>query len=115
MSSLISPLKGKSTVLWYQYVACFFAGVFFANVVPHFIHGISGDRFPTPFAHPPGKGLSSPTVNVVWALLNIVAGYILFRAGKVASGDALALAIFFAGIAAISTMSSVLFARKQTE
>jgi len=45
---------------WYNYVACFFAGVFLANVVPHFIHGVSGDSFPTPFANPPGKGLSSP-------------------------------------------------------
>jgi len=52
-------------VNWYEYVACFFAGMFLANVVPHFIHGISGDRFPTPFARPPGRGLSSPTVNVV--------------------------------------------------
>jgi hypothetical protein len=50
---------------WYNYVACFFAGAFLANVVPHFFHGISGDRFPTPFAKPPGRGLSSPTVNVI--------------------------------------------------
>ncbi len=99
---------------WYEYLACFFAGMFLTNVVPHFVHGISGDRFPTPFANPPGKGLSSPTVNVVWALLNVVFGYILFRIGKVASGGALALAIFFAGVVAISTMSSVLFAKKQT-
>lgn len=97
----------------YDYIACFFAGLFFANVVPHFVHGASGDRFPTPFAHPPGKGLSSPTVNVVWALLNLVVGYILFRVGKVWSGDSLALALFFAGITAISIMSSVRFAKKQ--
>jgi hypothetical protein len=57
---------------WYNYVVCFFAGMFLANVVPHFAHGISGDRFPTPFARPPGKGLSSPTVNVIWALVNVV-------------------------------------------
>ncbi len=31
---------------WYDYVACFFAGMFLTNVVPHFVHGISGDRFP---------------------------------------------------------------------
>jgi hypothetical protein len=59
-------------VNWYNYVACFFAGAFLANVVLHFFHGISGDRFPTPFAHPPGRGLSSPTVNVVWAWINLV-------------------------------------------
>jgi uncharacterized membrane protein len=100
---------------WYDYVASFFAGMFFANVVPHFVHGISGDRFPTPYSHPPGKGLSSPTVNVVWALLNLVVGYILFRVGKVWSGDNSALVVFFAGIIAISTMSSVNFAKKQSQ
>jgi hypothetical protein len=107
--------KGKTTVSWYEYVACFFAGMFLANVVPHFVHGISGDSFPTPFAHPRGKGLSSPTVNVVWALFNLVVGYILFRAGKVASGDYSALVIFFAGIAVISTVLSVRFAKKQAK
>lgn len=99
----------------YHYIACFFAGIFLANVVPHFVHGVSGDRFPTPFAHPPGKGLSSPLVNVLWALLNLVIGYILFRAGKVSSGDDLALGIFFAAIAAISIFASVRFATKQTK
>ena len=39
-----------------DYIFCFFAGAILANVVPHFVHGISGDRFPTPFAKPPGKG-----------------------------------------------------------
>jgi hypothetical protein len=100
---------------WYNYVACFFAGMVFANVVPHFVHGISGDRFPTPFAHPPGKGLSSPTVNVVWALFNLIVGYILFRAGKISGGDNVALVIFFAGIAAISTLLSVRFAKKDSK
>jgi hypothetical protein len=37
-------------VNWFNYIACFFAGAFLANFVPHFVHGISGDRFPTPFA-----------------------------------------------------------------
>jgi hypothetical protein len=102
-------------VNWYDYIACFFAGMFLANVVPHFVHGISGDRFPTPFAHPRGKGLSSPTVNVVWALLNLVVGYVLFRVGRVSHGGDSALGIFFAGIAAISTMFSVRFAKKQAK
>lgn len=100
-------------MIWYDYIACFFAGVFLANAVPHFVQGVSGDPFPTPFSHPPGKGLSSPTVNVLWALLNLAVGYILFRVGKVASGGNLALVIFFAGIAAISIMLSANFAKKQ--
>lgn len=97
---------------WYDYFACFFAGIFLTNVVPHFVHGISGDRFPTPFAQPPGRGLSSPTVNVVWSLLNLVVGYFLFRVGKVSSDDHLTLVVFFAGIVGISTVSSVIFAKK---
>jgi len=98
---------------WYNYIACFFAGMFPANFLPHFLYGISADRFPTPFAHPPGKGLSSSTVNVVWALFNLVVGYMLFGLGKVTSGDELALVIFFAGIAAISSILSVRFPSKQ--
>jgi hypothetical protein len=97
---------------WYDYVAGFFAGMILANFVPHFVHGISGDRFPTPFAKPPGKGLSSPTVNVVWALFNLAVGYVLLRAGKVPTGDYPAVTIFFAGVALLSTLSSVRFARK---
>ena len=96
---------------WYEYIACFFSGTFLANVVPHFVHGISGEPFPTPFARPPGKGLSSPTVNVEWALFNLVVGYILFRAGKVSSGRISTLCVFFAGIAFIGILLSVQFAR----
>jgi hypothetical protein len=99
---------------WYDYVACFFAGMFLANFVPHFVHGASGDRFPTPFAHPPGKGLSSPTVNVIWALLNLVVGYVLFRVGGVSATNYGSLAVFFAGIAAISIQLSIGFAKKHT-
>jgi len=97
---------------WYDYFACFFSGMFLANAVPHFVHGISGDRFPTPFAKPPGRGLSSPTVNVVWALLNLAVGYFLFRVGKVSRGDRLTLVVFFPGIVVISIAMSVQFARK---
>ena len=98
---------------WYHYIACFFAGMFLANLVPHFVYGISGDRFPTPFAHPPGKGLSSPTVNVIWALFNLVIGYFLLQAGRVLSGGSLGHLVFFAGIAVMSIWASMIFAGKQ--
>ena len=41
---------------WYHYIACFFAGAFLANTVPHFVHGISGDCFPSPFRKPARQG-----------------------------------------------------------
>jgi hypothetical protein len=102
-------------VNWYDYVACFFAGMVLANAVPHFVQGISGERFPTPFSPSTGKGLSSPTVNVVWGLFNLIVGYVLFRVGKVAGGDLLALVIFFLGIAVLATLSSAHFAKKDIE
>jgi hypothetical protein len=55
----------------------------FANHARHFVHGLSGDRFPASFAHPPGKGLPSSTVNVAWGGLNLAIGNILFRVGKI--------------------------------
>jgi hypothetical protein len=67
---------------WYVYVARFFAGAFLANAVPHFVSGVQGRRFPTPFASPPGKGESSSSVNVLWGTANAVVGYLLlFRVG----------------------------------
>ena len=62
---------------WYAHFAYFFGGAFFANSLPHLIAGISGQPFPTPFASPPFKGLSSPTLNVAWALANVAFAYLL--------------------------------------
>jgi hypothetical protein len=102
----------KTTMKWYHYIASFFAGAFLANVVPHFINGISGNAFPTPFADPPGKGLSSPTVNVVWALANLLAGYILLRVSKTNAKNKLSMIIFFIGIVLLSIMLSISFVDK---
>jgi len=99
---------------WYQYLASFLAGAFLANAVPHFVHGVSGDPFPSPFAHPPGKGLSSPLVNVIWGILNLILGYILLRVGLVSPGNHPAVAFFFAGIAAMGIMLSVQFQKKHS-
>jgi len=62
---------------WYFYLLEFLAGAFLANGVPHFVQGISGHRFQSPFAKPPGVGESSPVVNVVWGFANLVAGALL--------------------------------------
>ena len=99
-------------IKWYHFLAAFFAGFFLANVVPHYIHGVSGDAFPTPFANPPGKGLSSPLVNTLWALFNLVIGYVLLRVSKVSPRNKALLITFFAGIVAVSIMLSIAFADK---
>ena len=64
-------------VHWYFFVAHFFGGAFLVNAIPHFVQGVSGRSFPTPFASPPGKGQSSPMMNVLWGTANAVAGYFL--------------------------------------
>jgi len=94
---------------WYNYLACFVAGLFIANFAPHFVQGVTGQAFPTPFSNPPGKGLSSPTVNVLWGLLNLVIGYFLFRAGKISNKNMITVIIFFVGILVMSIMLSMTF------
>jgi hypothetical protein len=97
---------------WYHYLACFFAGLFLANAVPHYVHGISGDGFPSPFSNPPGKGLSSPTVNVLWALGNLLPGYILVRVGKVTQNNTWSLLTLLVGVVCMSIMLSIAFIDK---
>ena len=110
-----APFASKGLMKRTNQVACFFSGMFLANAVPHFIHGVSGDPFPTPFADPPGKGLSSPTVNVAWAFANIAAGYNLARAGNLSRGRESGRVAFLAGAAAISVMLSSFFTKKQVD
>ena len=62
---------------WLHLVSCFFSGIFLANAVPHFVSGMMGRSFQSPFAKPPGRGLSSSTVNVLWGFFNAVIGYML--------------------------------------
>ena len=91
---------------WYHYIACFFAGAFLANFVPHFIQGISGASFPTPFADPPGKGLSSSYVNVLWAFFNLIIGVLLWKVGRVSTQYKWTIAIAFLGFFIMSLMLS---------
>jgi len=62
---------------WHFFVAYFFGGALLVNAIPHIVNGVSGRSFPTPFSSPPGKGLSSPMVNVLLGTLNAVVGYFL--------------------------------------
>jgi hypothetical protein len=64
---------------WYDYLAHFVAGAFLANGVPHFVQGICGNKFQTPFARPRGVGESSALVNVIWGWFNVLAGGALLR------------------------------------
>jgi hypothetical protein len=62
---------------WLHDVSYLFGGALLANAVPHFVSGMTGRPFQSPFARPPGKGLSSSTVNVIWGFANFVIAYLL--------------------------------------
>jgi hypothetical protein len=73
-----TPLEKERCIMnWLWLVSYFFGGAFAANAIPHFVSGTMGQSFQSPFAKPPGKGLSSSTVNVVWGFFNAVLGYLL--------------------------------------
>jgi len=76
----------------------FFAGAFLINVLPHFLSGVAGTYFPTPFANPPGEGLSSPVVNVAWGAFNILIGGVLFHYAKVCSDKKLWIPVAIGGL-----------------
>lgn len=62
---------------WLPDMAYLLGGAFLANAVPHFVSGMMGRPFQSPFAKPPGQGLSSSTVNVLWGFANFVLAYVL--------------------------------------
>jgi hypothetical protein len=97
---------------WLHLVSYFFGGAFLSNAVPHFVAGVKGEPFQSPFAKPPGQGLSSSTVNVLWGFLNLIVGYVLIcRVGDFdlrSTSDAVFLAL---GILVIGLFSARLFGR----
>ncbi len=97
---------------WYHYLAYFFGGAFLANCLPHLGNGISGHAFQSPFASPPGEGLSSATVNVLWGLFNLAIAYLLVcRVGRFDLRKNEHVLLLGAGILAMSLMLAHAFGR----
>ncbi len=97
---------------WYNYIECFFGGAFVGNFFPHFVKGVTGAQFPTPFAKPPGRGLSPAPVNVLWALVNLVIGFVLLQLGLFSLDNYPGLVAGFVGFAFMATMMSRVFAQR---
>ena len=91
-----------------------FSGAFVTNFFPHFIHGISGKTFTTPFAKPRGLGSSSPTLNVIWGLFNLVTGLILYEFGHLKSGNIINLIGFFTGFTLMALFLSKRLAKQHS-
>lgn len=68
---------------WNHVISYFFGGAFLVNAIPHLVSGVTGHPFQSPFASPPGQGLSSAQVNVLWGALNLAIGYwLVWRVGQ---------------------------------
>jgi len=101
-----------SSLNWGQIAAYFFGAAFLSNAIPHFVSGVMGQPFQSPFARPPGQGHSSSTVNVLWGFLNLAVSYILLcrvvRFDLVATDHAVAFGL---GMLAMGLMSARGFGR----
>jgi hypothetical protein len=102
-------------MIWHVYVSHIFGGAFLANALPHLVAGIAGQSLPSPFASPPFKGLSSPQVNVAWALVNIaIAHFLLVRVRPLDLRIPAEAVAVFLGFAVMSFLCSRSFARLRT-
>ena len=94
------------------YVAYIFSAFCLVNGIPHFIQGVCGHRFQSPFARPPGIGESSPLVNVLWGSFNFLLGYlVLSYAGFFVVGQNIATIVFFSAVFGSSIVLAVVFGR----
>ena len=97
---------------WLHDLSYFFGGAFLFNAIPHFVSGTMGRPFQSPFAKPPGEGLSSSTVNVLWGFFNLAVGYVLVcRVGDFdlhSTGHVIALGL---GVLLMGVITARLFGR----
>ena len=97
---------------WLYDLAYFFGGAFASNAVPHFVSGVMGQPFQSPFAKPPGEGLSSSSVNVLWGFANFVIAYLLIAwVGKFDPRAPDQIIAVGAGVLVMGMMAARLFGR----
>jgi hypothetical protein len=97
---------------WPHLLSYLFSGAALANAVPHLVAGLMGRPFQSPFAKPPGEGLSSSTVNVLWGFFNLAVGYLLVcRVGDFDLRDTADVAALGLGALLLSVMMARHFGR----
>ena len=83
-----------------------------ANAIPHLTAGLRGEPHPTPFAKPPGRGLSSPVVNAAWGSANLFLGV---AAATGADRGTTGLVVGAAGFLALALFCAWHFGRVRAE
>jgi hypothetical protein len=74
--------------------------------------GFRGYAFQSPFASPPGVGLSTSTVNVLWGLFNLAVAYLLIcRVGTFSLRSTRHVLVLGVGILITSLMLARAFGR----
>ena len=99
-------------ILWWYYLVAILAAALVVNGVPHFVQGISGQTFPTPFSGGPGT-FDSAARNVLWGSANLIAGGVLLwviRAGL--SDPVLVVELLVVGVA-VATVTGHMFAHPE--
>lgn len=88
----------------------FFAGMFFANGVPHFVKGVMGQTHMTPF-----KRVSDAYTNVVWGFVNFVVGLVILGTNPVSEAVnwpvGINVWVFVLGAFVMSMMDAQLFSK----
>ncbi|MCL2776681.1 MAG: hypothetical protein FWD73_01665 [Polyangiaceae bacterium] len=96
---------------WNHLLSYFFGGAFLCNAIPHFIAGVTGSPFQSPFASPPGKGLSSANINTAWGLVNLLIAYLLLvQVGAFSLKRWGHAGVFFAGVVIMAFLLAHSFA-----
>ena len=62
---------------WIALLTNFLGAAFLVNGIPHFVMAMTGQKFPSPFANPPGRGDSPPLANIVWGWINFALAAVL--------------------------------------
>jgi hypothetical protein len=97
---------------WANYVSYFFGGAVLTNAIPHFVSGVMGRPFQSPFAKPHGVGLSSSKVNVLWGFFNLAVGYVLIcRVGNFDLHSTTDVVVSGSGVLLMGVMSARMFGR----
>ena len=97
---------------WLHCISYFFGGAFLCNAIPHLVSGVMGRPFQSPFAKPPGQGLSSSTVNVLWGVFNLAVAYALIcRVGELSVRSTTHVAVLGLGFLLMGLMNARLFGR----
>jgi hypothetical protein len=101
---------------WMHCISYFFGGAFLSNAIPHLASGVMGRPFQSPFAKPPGQGLSSSTVNVLWGVFNLALAYALIcRVGEFSLRSTTHAAVLGLGFLLMGLINARLFGRPQEQ